>query len=62
LNKPLEEKKNDRLWTIGLINVGCVPEFFDFKEIITWCAQMFDSMTRMIKVTTKRKNPVVLVT
>jgi hypothetical protein len=35
LNKSPEEKKNDRLWTTGLVNVGCVPEVFDFKELVT---------------------------
>jgi hypothetical protein len=35
LNKSLEEKKNNRLWTTCLVNVGCVPEVFDFKELIT---------------------------
>jgi hypothetical protein len=38
LNKSLEEKKYDRLWTTSLVNVGCVPEVFKFKEIISWCA------------------------
>jgi hypothetical protein len=37
LNKILEEKKKNRLWTTGLVNVGCVPEVFDFKELVSWC-------------------------
>jgi hypothetical protein len=34
LNNSVEEKKADKLWMIGLVNVGCAPEFFDFKELI----------------------------
>jgi hypothetical protein len=60
LNKIPEEKKNDKLCTIGIINTGCVPNFFYFKESISWCALRFDSRTRIIKVTTKEKNPVIL--
>jgi hypothetical protein len=60
LNKSSEEKKNDKLWTTGPVNDGCVPEVFDFKELITWCARRFDPRTRMIKVITKTKNPMVL--
>jgi hypothetical protein len=35
-------------------------KFFDFKELVSWCARRFDSRTRMIKVTTKEKNPIML--
>jgi hypothetical protein len=58
LSKTVEEKKTDKLWITGLVNVGCVPVVFDCKELISWCAQRFDSRTRMIKLTTKGKNPV----
>lgn len=60
LNNIPKEKKNDWLWTIGLINVGYVPEVFNFKEPISWCAWRFNSRTRMIKVTTKSNNQVVI--
>jgi hypothetical protein len=60
LNKSAEEKKTDKLWTTGLVNVGCVPDIFDCKELVSWCARRFDCRTRMIKVTTKGKNPVLL--
>jgi hypothetical protein len=56
---PKENQKNI-LWTTGLINVSCVLEVFDFKEPVSWCAQRFDSKTRMIQVTTKAKNPIIL--
>ena len=60
LNNIPKEKKIDWLWTIGLINVGYVPEVFNFKEPISWCAWRFNSRTRMIKVTTKSNNQVVI--
>jgi hypothetical protein len=38
LNKSVKKRKMEKLWTIGIVNVGCVPEVFEFKELVSWCA------------------------
>jgi hypothetical protein len=43
-----------------LVNIGCILEVFDFKELVSWCTQIFDSKTRRIQVATEGKNLVVL--
>jgi hypothetical protein len=37
-----------------------MPEVFDFKELVSWCARRFDSKRRMIQVVVEGKNPVLL--
>jgi len=34
----LEHKKNNQIWMTRLVNVGCIPEVFDFMELVSWCA------------------------
>ena len=58
--KSEEENQTYKIWTTWLVNVGCVPHIFNYRELVSWCAQRFDCRTRMIKVTIKGKNPVLL--
>jgi hypothetical protein len=58
LSKTVEEKQIDKLQITRLVNVGCVHIVFDCKELVSWCARRFNSRTRIIKLTTKGKNPV----
>jgi hypothetical protein len=29
------------IWTSGIVHAGCVPEVFDCKELVTWCAERY---------------------
>jgi hypothetical protein len=44
----------------GLVDVGYMPEVFNFKKTVSWCAHRFDSKSRMIWVATEGKNLVLL--
>jgi hypothetical protein len=46
---PKNNLKND-IWIIGQVNVGYMPEVFDCRELVSWCAHRFDSKSRMIRV------------
>lgn len=48
MNPSTKENNNNKVWTSGLENVACVPEVFDFREIIHLCANNFDSKIRTI--------------
>jgi hypothetical protein len=34
---PLPGRNENKIWTSGISLVGCVPEVFDCKEIVSWC-------------------------
>jgi hypothetical protein len=35
--------QNEVIWTSGIAHAGCVPEVFDCKELVSWCADKFIS-------------------
>jgi hypothetical protein len=47
--QPLERKSN-QIWTSEITSVGCVPEVFDYKELILWCIDKFDKNQRIIQL------------
>jgi hypothetical protein len=55
-----EQKLKNKIWMTGLVNVGCMPEVFDFRELVSWCACRFDSKSRTIRVAVEGKNPSLL--
>ena len=34
---------NEVIWTSGIARAGCVPEVFDYKEVVSWCAKKYIS-------------------
>jgi hypothetical protein len=44
----LPDKDSNNICTSGVARVGCVLEFFDCKEIVTWCADNFFQNRRTI--------------
>lgn len=52
----LEERKNDKIWNMALVNVACVPKLFEFKEVVYLYARHFDLNTMTIKIGIKN-NP-----
>jgi hypothetical protein len=47
---PLPEKSSNQIWTLGIALVGCIPKFYDFKELISWCIDKFDKNQRIIQL------------
>jgi hypothetical protein len=29
------------IWTYGIAHAGCIPEVFDCKEVVSWCAEKY---------------------
>lgn len=54
LNLGLEDKQINNVWSIGLDNVACVLEVFEFNEIVCWCDHCFNPKTRTSKLTLKK--------
>jgi hypothetical protein len=42
--------QNEIIWTSGITRVGCVPEVFDCKELVSWCADKYISGQRIIRL------------
>jgi hypothetical protein len=40
--------QNEVIWTSGIARAGCVPEVFDCKEVVSWCAERYISSQRII--------------
>jgi hypothetical protein len=40
--------QNEIIWTSGIARAGCVPEVFDCKELVSWCADKYISGQRII--------------
>jgi hypothetical protein len=40
--------ENQVIWTSGIARAGCVPEVFDCKDLVSWCADKFISDKRII--------------
>jgi hypothetical protein len=40
--------QDEVIWTYGIARAGCFPEFFDCKEMVSWCADKFISDKRII--------------
>lgn len=49
----MQEKNNDKIWSTRLTNVACVPEVFDFREIIYLCTYKFDLTKKTIRLSAK---------
>jgi hypothetical protein len=47
---PPLEKNSNKIWTSGIASAGCVPEVYDFKELISWCIDKFDKEQRIIQL------------
>jgi hypothetical protein len=41
-------RQNEIIWTSGIARAGCVPEVFDCKELVSWCADKYISGQRII--------------
>jgi hypothetical protein len=51
LQGPLSaEKKMNLIWTSGIALAGCVPEVTDFRELVQWCVDKFNSEKRIIQL------------
>jgi hypothetical protein len=50
--------QNEVIWTSGIARVGCVPEVFDCKEVVSWCAKNYISSQRIIPL--RNHSPVSL--
>jgi hypothetical protein len=37
----LPNRNSNKVWTSGIALVGCVPEVFECKDIVTWCIDKF---------------------
>jgi hypothetical protein len=40
--------QNEVIWTSGIARAGCVPEVFDCKEVVSWCAEKYIPSQRII--------------
>jgi hypothetical protein len=40
--------QNEVIWTSGIARAGCVPEVFDCKEVVSWCAEKYIPGQRII--------------
>jgi hypothetical protein len=40
--------ENQVIWTFGIAHAGCVPEVFDYKDLVSWCANKFIAEKRII--------------
>jgi hypothetical protein len=40
--------QNEVIWTFGIACAGSVPEVFDCKEVVSWCAKKYISSQRII--------------
>jgi hypothetical protein len=40
--------ENEVIWTSGITPAGCVPEVFDCKEVVSWCAEKYIPSQRII--------------
>jgi hypothetical protein len=40
--------ENQVIWTSEIAHVGCVPEFFDCKDLVSWCTDKFIAEKRII--------------
>jgi hypothetical protein len=47
---PLVEKELNKVWSSSITLVGCVPEVEDFKELVLWCTDKFDTERRIIQI------------
>jgi hypothetical protein len=45
---PLPERNENKTWTSGIALVGCVPEVFNCKDIVSWCIDKFIQNQRVI--------------
>jgi hypothetical protein len=36
------------IWTSGIAHAGCVPEVFDYKEVVSWCAEKYIPGQRIV--------------
>jgi hypothetical protein len=44
------EKNSNQIWTSGISLAGCIPEVYNFKELISWCIDKFDKNKRIIQL------------
>ena len=40
----------NKISTFGITSVRCMPEVYDFKELILWCVYKFDKERRFIQL------------
>jgi hypothetical protein len=40
--------ENQVIWTSGIVHVGCFPEVFDCKDLVSWCTNKFILDKRII--------------
>jgi hypothetical protein len=40
--------ENQVIWTSGIAHAGCVPEVFDCKDLVSWCADKYIAEKRII--------------
>jgi hypothetical protein len=57
---PLEDNPGNTVSTSEIVKVRCMLEAFKFIELITYCANIFDSKNRFIEVKESGRNPIPL--
>jgi hypothetical protein len=50
LSLTLPEKELKKIWSLGIFLVGCVPEVAEFKEMVLWCVDKFDTERRIVQI------------
>jgi hypothetical protein len=55
---PHIKKELNKVWNLGIALDGYVPEVENFKELLLWCIDKFDTMRRIIQI--QRKLPISL--
>ena len=33
--------QNEVIWTSGIARACCIPEVFDYKEVVSWCTEKY---------------------
>lgn len=56
----VEETPSTGIWYSGIGKFGCMPQVFNFSDLILWCSKMFDSTNRVIQVGEGGKTPIYL--
>jgi hypothetical protein len=42
------QRRKKKVWISGIKLVDCVPEVMDFKELVLWCVDKFDTERRIM--------------
>jgi hypothetical protein len=42
--------QKDVMWTLGISHAGCVPEVFNYKELVAWCVENYVPSQQIIQI------------